>query len=191
MDKHLFLGANTPDGFIHHFDKIIEMFNLKKLFILKGGNGVGKSTFIKNFATAFEDYSVTYIYCPADPTSLDGIIIESLGIDVIDGTAPHIVDPRYPGVIDEIVNLGEFIIPSRLEIKREQLEIINKKKRDLYKRAFDSLDRARAHHKRIEQFYKDAVDFSSASALCNKLIASSKIDAGIINRNPPFENSIK
>ena len=222
MNKHLFLGANTPDGFVHYFDSIVSMFDLKKLYILKGGNGIGKSTFIKNFAEKLHithsktltdsplakggaasaaggaalasggaDCDVIWIHCPADPKSLDGAIIESLGIGIIDGTAPHMIDPQYPGIIDEIVNLGDFIDPARLDITRAQIDDINTQKRELYRAAYDALARARALHHELENSYKDAVDFAAINALCNKLITSAKTDAGETNLNRVRENSTK
>ena len=42
-----FLGANTPDGFVSHFDSLLQWQEIKEVVILKGGAGCGKSTFIK------------------------------------------------------------------------------------------------------------------------------------------------
>ena len=43
----------------------------------------------------------------SDSQSLDGIAIPDLKIAIIDGTA-HIVDPKYPAVIDKIPHFDEF-----------------------------------------------------------------------------------
>ena len=45
--------------------------------------------------------------CSSDNNSLDGIVIPKLKIAILDGTA-HVVDPVFPGVVDEIINLGQF-----------------------------------------------------------------------------------
>ena len=77
---------------------------------MKGGPGVGKSSFMKKIATEFADkgYDVEIFPCSSDPGSLDAVVIKKLGVVLIDATAPHIVDPKIPGAIDEIVNFGDF-----------------------------------------------------------------------------------
>lgn len=49
-----------------------------------------------------------YFYCSSDTDSLDGIASPSLKVAAIDGTAPHVIEPDYPGVYDEIINLEDF-----------------------------------------------------------------------------------
>ena len=174
MERKLFLGANTPDGFVGYFDKIIEMYNLKKLYILKGGSGVGKSTFIKKFAEVFlakdKTLDVNYFYCSADPNSLDGAIIENLNVGIIDGTAPHITDPHYPGLIDEIIDLSQFIDPKKLACTREQIDEITAAKRKHYYNATAHLSKAREQHMQLEALYKPAVDFKRIDELLARLI---------------------
>ena len=46
MVRKMFPGGNTTRGFYSFFDHIIEP-DANRLFILKGGPGVGKSTFMK------------------------------------------------------------------------------------------------------------------------------------------------
>jgi hypothetical protein len=64
-------------------------------------NKVGKEMQERGFA-------VEYHHCSSDNQSLDGLVIPALGIAFMDGTAPHIVDPRHPGAVDEIIHLGSF-----------------------------------------------------------------------------------
>ena len=175
MDKHLFLGANTADGLVHYFDRLVEMYDLKKLYILKGGNGVGKSTLMRKFARAFEDQcSITYLYCSGDPKSLDAVVIESLQVAIVDGTHPHPLEPKYPGLIDEIINLGEFIDSSKLTVTKSKIDEITAKKRAAYSAAFKKLSEARELHKKIEEFYTPAVDFKRVDELCDELISRTR-----------------
>ena len=37
-------------------------------------------------------YDVEYMHCSSDNNSLDGIVIPKIGVAMIDGTAPHVVD---------------------------------------------------------------------------------------------------
>jgi hypothetical protein len=43
-------------------------------------------------------------WCSSDNDSADAVTIPAIGVTLIDGTAPHIVDPRNPGAVDEIIN---------------------------------------------------------------------------------------
>lgn len=188
----MFLGANTADGLVHFYDQIIDMYNLKKLYIIKGASGGGKSTFIRNFATSFKpDYCITWLFCSGDPKSLDGAIIEDIGLAIIDGTKPHAIETKYPGLIDEIVDLGNFLIPEKLTVSKEAIDKINQKKQVLYKAAFAKLDAARAEHKKLESYFTEAMDFDAVNALCNTLIIEAKLATGAINRKSFFEKDTK
>ena len=67
-------------------------------------------------------YDVELHYCSSDPSSLDGIVIKELNVVMIDATAPHTVDPKTPGAIDEILNFGEFWDVEKIEENRDNLE---------------------------------------------------------------------
>ncbi|MBE5817906.1 MAG: hypothetical protein E7312_02515 [Clostridiales bacterium] len=51
---------------------------------------------------------VELFHCSGDPHSLDGVRLVERDIALVDATSPHVVDPKYPGAIDEIINLGQF-----------------------------------------------------------------------------------
>ena len=170
MDKFLFAGANTPDGFVGYYDRLVDMYNLEKLYILKGGSGIGKSTFIRKFADAFAQLDRDFFVCSGDPKSLDGVIIPDAKVGMIDGTHPHMVDPIYPGIIDEIVNLGEFIIPDN-KIDKRTLANLREQKARHYNDAFASLSAAREIHYKIEELYKGAVDFEAIDEKLKQIIS--------------------
>ena len=106
--RSLFPGAMGPDGFISCFDHLIDEQDHRRTIILKGGPGVGKSTFIRRLhaALAAENEQSTLYFCSGDPDSLDAAVIPSHGLLILDGTAPHVVDPQIPGARDSLVNLG-------------------------------------------------------------------------------------
>ena len=105
-----FLGANTPKGFISFFDELYNPYDSIDAYIIKGGPGTGKSTFMKRIADEAEKrgYDTERVYCSSDPSSLDGLIIPKLGFSICDGTSPHVMEPRFPGVSENIINLGQF-----------------------------------------------------------------------------------
>ena len=107
----LFPGAMTPDGFVSCFDHLLPDAELRRKLILKGGPGVGKSTFMRRVHAALcgDGQPSTLYFCSGDPDSLDAVAAPRAGVLILDGTAPHIVDPQFPGARDSIVNLGECL----------------------------------------------------------------------------------
>lgn len=118
-----FLGANSPMGFYSLYHELLPVQSAEGIYILKGGAGCGKSSFMRRIARHAEaaGLETVLIPCSADPDSLDGIILPQRGIALVDGTAPHIIEPQYPGVIESYVNLGACydragLAPLRCEI---------------------------------------------------------------------------
>jgi len=124
MEK-FFLAANSFLGFVSHFEDNYFAPDGYKAYIIKGGPGTGKSSFMKYVASVAleKGEQVSFFPCSSDPDSLDGIFLKSRKTVIVDGTSPHIVEPKYPGVCEEIINLGEFWDSTKLENNR--LEIIN------------------------------------------------------------------
>ncbi len=120
-----FLAANSSEGFISYFSDSFDVFDGWRAYIIKGGPGTGKSSFMKYVAVKAVDkeYSVELCPCSSDPDSLDAVIIRDIKTVVLDGTAPHIVEPKYPGACEEIINLGQFWDGG--ELYRRADEIIN------------------------------------------------------------------
>lgn len=106
--RALFPGAMGPDGFISCFDHLIPGEELRRMIILKGGPGVGKSTFMRRVHAALcgGGEPSTLYFCSGDPDSLDAVAVPHAGLLILDGTAPHTVDPKIPGARDSIINLG-------------------------------------------------------------------------------------
>lgn len=100
-----FLGANSPRGFYSLYDQLIPIETAKAVYILKGGAGCGKSTLMRQVAQTARQagLSVEYILCSGDPASLDAVILPTLGVALVDGTAPHAAAP-----------LGHFVAASSI-----------------------------------------------------------------------------
>lgn len=100
-----------PEGFISCFDHLLPEADIRRMVILKGGPGVGKSTFMRRVHAALcaDGQEATLYFCSGDPDSLDAIAIPHLGLVMLDGTAPHVVDPVIPGARDGILNLGDHL----------------------------------------------------------------------------------
>ena len=133
---HYFAGANTAQGFFSCFDSILPASERKRMYFIKGGPGVGKSTLMRRVGKAAEEKGlrVIYYHCSSDPDSLDGVCLPERGIGLMDGTAPHVYDPAVPGARDTLVSLGDHLDESGLaphagEIAAIQQEISSRFKR--------------------------------------------------------------
>lgn len=106
--RTLFPGAMGPDGFISCFDHLIPRHQLRRRLILKGGPGVGKSTFMRRLHTELctDGEPSVLCFCSGDPDSLDAVVLPDSGLLILDGTAPHSIDPEIPGARDSLINLG-------------------------------------------------------------------------------------
>lgn len=130
-ELHFFASMNSAYGFHSDFQSIFDPNQLKRIYILKGGPGCGKSSLMKYIADCAEvdGLTVERFFCSSDPNSLDGIILVEKNIAIIDGTAPHQTDPNFPGIVENIINLGSFWnIKKILPHKKEILELIQEKK---------------------------------------------------------------
>ena len=118
-----FLGANSGEGFYHVFDKSYTPNGEWRAYIIKGGPGTGKSSFMKRFAAEAEGRGIKTLLCPcsSDPDSLDAVILPERKIVIMDGTAPHTVDPAFPGACEKILNFGEFWTDGKFGGKEQQI----------------------------------------------------------------------
>lgn len=136
-----FAGANTSRGFVGAYPDLIREGELDRLYILKGGSGTGKSTLIKACAehARAAGAAVTMLLCSSDPTSADGVILTGKNgrrAAVVDGTAPHTLDPSLPGAVGQIVPLGECWQTSRLTAARSEIKRHTTEKQAAYRLAY-------------------------------------------------------
>lgn len=170
VEIHYFAGGNTSRGFYSLFDSSLE--GLERVFILKGGPGGGKSTLMKEIGEEWlkDGYDVQFIHCSLDPDSLDGVIIPNLHVGIVDGTAPHVIEPKTPGAVEEYVNLGEAWDIEELSRQKDEIirlidEIANK-----FQQAYASFAEALSIHDDWEKIYIDKMDFVKADKLSDSII---------------------
>lgn len=169
-EKHYFACANTSKGFINYFSSNLQ--GLKKIYILKGGPGSGKSTLMRKVGKYFLDnnYDSEYIHCSSDPDSLDGIISRELGIGVVDGTSPHVIEPSAPGAIEEYVNLGIAWDIDYLAANTDKILDLKGKIALCYENAYKKLSDALKVHDEWEAIYTSNMDFNKADLLAESII---------------------
>lgn len=139
-----FLGANSPQGFYSLYDQLLPTEQAKAIYILKGGPGCGKSSLMRRIAQQAEEAGeqVEYIHCSGDPDSLDAVLLTSRQTAIVDGTAPHVVEPAHPGVVESYVNLGDCYKREELVPLRQEIVGCMAGYKDCYKRAYRCLSAA-------------------------------------------------
>ena len=142
MLKTYFLGANSHKGFFSMYEQFAAAPG-DFLHIIKGGPGTGKSSFMKKIAERAEEkgFECERLLCSGDPDSLDGIYIPQLKTGWVDGTAPHVCEPRAFGFSGDYVNLGGFFRQPNVKdyVNQNAAEKINRKYKNLYAQSYAAL----------------------------------------------------
>ena len=142
---NFFAGANIGEGFQNLFHEIVDLEDTYDFMILKGGPGVGKNTFMREIGRTLEQAGaeVEYLWCSGDPDSLDAVVLPELRCAVADGTAPHVLEPRYPAAVGRYVDLGRFYDLAAAKADAEAVKAHTRACQAAYVRAYHSLKAAR------------------------------------------------
>ncbi len=167
-----FAAMNTGEGFKSCFSEIFG--SLKKLYIVKGGPGTGKSRFMKEVGAEAEarGYVTEKYLCSSDPTSLDGIVIPELSFGIIDGTAPHTYEPVLSGAKDNIIDLGRFWSSELLREHLDEIKEISRRKAKLYGEIYTYLKAVSGYDSIIKGCVNDAIEQKKLEATAKKLACS-------------------
>lgn len=168
--KNYFAGGNTARGFFSLYESNLE--GLARIFILKGGPGTGKSTLMKEIGNEWVEkgFNIELLHCSSDNDSIDGVIIPALKVGIVDGTAPHIIEPKAPGAIEDYVNLGEAWDSDKLSRYTSEILSLNKQIADSFQTAYRVFGEALAVHDDWEKIYIENMDFDKANELTDKLL---------------------
>lgn len=165
-----FLGSNTPRGFVSHFQSAYDVRNGWKVWVIKGGAGTGKSSMMKKIAKAAERVTdVQWIYCSSDPDSLDAVVLPEKKRIVLDGTAPHIVEPRLVGACENIVNVGAFWDSDYLYSKAEEIFELNSECSRSHAKASRYINAANTFNRDSVKMLKPYLDTEKALEIADNL----------------------
>lgn len=172
--RHIFPGGNTSLGFYSFYEYILEQDEAARIFVIKGGPGVGKSTFMKKIGEEFlaSGYDIEFLHCSSDNNSLDGVVIPKIKVALIDGTAPHIVDPKNPGSVDEIINLGEFWNEEAMRSHKPRVVELTREISQTFNRAYKYLRAAKPIYDDINEIYNQSIDYSKVNTKSEDVIGS-------------------
>ncbi|GAW32944.1 hypothetical protein JDF658_27090 [Carboxydocella sp. JDF658] len=142
-----------------------------RIFVIKGGPGVGKSTFMRRIGEAMleQGYEVEFHCCSSDNNSLDGVVIPALRIALLDGTAPHGVDPKNPGAVDEIIHLGDHWQEDMLRANKTAIMESNARVGRLFVIAYQALAEAKIVLDEWESYLQESQNFPQVNRLTLKL----------------------
>jgi hypothetical protein len=151
-----------------------------KIYVIKGGSGTGKAFFMKEVAKCAElnGFSVKYIYCSSDASSLDGIIINEQRIAVLDGTAPHVYEPKLIGAVESFVNLADFLDERMLASSRKVIESISAEKKRGFERVYRELRSYRAISENIEDIVLPCLKLEKIKKYVKRFVESLDIGNG-------------
>ena len=137
---YCFLGANSGEGFYSLYDQLLGG-RLDDLVILKGSAGCGKSSFMRRVGEAMERAGerVVYVRCSGDPDSLDGAIFLDRRAAIVDGTAPHVLEPRYAVACERYVDLSRFCDVDAAKARRAEIIALSDEYRAHYRSAYRAL----------------------------------------------------
>ncbi|MFW6381644.1 MAG: hypothetical protein ACOCZ3_03785, partial [Bacillota bacterium] len=150
---NFFPGGNTAGGFYSLYEYLYR--DSDRIFIIKGGPGTGKSTFMKNlgYSALKQGWEIEFHWCASDNESLDGVVIPGLKIAVVDGTTPHTIDPSLPGAREEILYFGEFWDQQYLQQQTETLLKLTQEIGFAYQQTYNYLKLASLLQQQYDRYY--------------------------------------
>lgn len=168
--RNYFAGGNTARGFYSLYESCLS--DLNRLYILKGGPGTGKSSLMKEIGKYWVDkgYDIEYLHCSSDNDSIDGVKILELRVGIVDGTAPHVIEPKAPGAVEEYINLGEAWDTQKLTSQKETIIKLSNEISEAFNTAYRTFGEALKIHDDWEKIYIENMDFDKANELTKKLI---------------------
>lgn len=171
--KHVFPGGNTPEGFFSYYHYIIPP-TARRIFLLKGGPGTGKSSFMKKISAEMisRGYAVEHHHCSSDPHSLDGLVVPKLDVAFMDGTAPHMVDPKNPGCVDEILYLGDFWDEIKIVHHKDEIMSCNHDISQHFQRSYRYLRAAKSLYDDWKNINLNALDISEVNKKTQQLLSA-------------------
>lgn len=168
-----FAGANTPGGFVSLFDGLYDAFGDWRVYLIKGGPGTGKSGLMKTVAANLERAGlfVERLNCSSDPKSLDAIRVPEIQACMMDATAPHTMEPKFPGAVEEILNLGEYWDSDRLRAHAASIRETSALNSEMHRRSSRFLSAAGTLLEENKRIITPAVDIDKIRNYASRFAA--------------------
>jgi len=114
----------TDQGYVSRLPELL--MGISRVYILKGAAGTGKATFIRLLGESMSalGYEMEYWISAADAVNPEGVYFPQLDIAVVNGSSPVCLEPRYPHINGDIINLSDYL--NTALIKEHAQEIIRR-----------------------------------------------------------------
>ena len=142
FEEKYFCAVNSGSGFISYYSEMCSA--AERVFIIKGGPGTGKSSFMRRVSELAKKHgkNVKYYYCSSDPASLDAVLIDGTTL-FLDGTPPHSAETELAGVKDNIIDLGAFWDCAKLIDQKKEIARLTSEKKRAFAKAYHFLAAAK------------------------------------------------
>lgn len=190
MNHRYFAASNSAEGFKNYYPEVFSRADF--VYIIKGGPGTGKSSLMKRLARCAEERGelCEYYFCSSDPSSLDGVLIfgQNGVVGILDGTSPHISEPKFPGACEQIINLGECWDVGILRKQKNEIIALCERKSAEYKNAYTYLRSVGNLRAVSEGFLSEAVDFDKMRGAAARLVR--ELPEGVAKITPAILDSV-
>lgn len=168
--KYVFTSSHTKNGFYTFIPDLIE--GLRKVYILKGPAGSGKSTFIRLLGETMceQGYEVEFWISAIDPLNPDGVYIYQLDVAVVNGSLPTPIDPCYPGGLGEIINLGDYLDKEAIQVNRGVIQKLVDEVALKSKKAYSLLKQADVVKQEIKKVTSKHLNLEKVNSLIDDLL---------------------
>lgn len=168
--RYVFASSNTCQGFHTFVPELIS--KLQNVFVLKGGPGTGKATFIRLLGEELADkgYEIEFWISSVDSMNPEGVFIPQLQAAIINGSGIQAIDPEYPGATGYFINLGEYteVLPTYQE-KQQVMELIDQFARH-HQQAITHLQEAARVKENVSQANIRNMDQERLQGMAKKLL---------------------
>lgn len=168
-----FAALNTARGFQSCFSSIFAPY---RTYVIKGGPGSGKSTLMKKIAAKADALGLPCerYYCSSDTSSLDAVALPSLSLAILDGTAPHTVEPYCPGARDRLVDLTVFWDKAYLLTHHAAILSLNQAIAKTYEEVYALMGAAAKLEETVQKAAQDAFHEDKADAVIRRFFLRRK-----------------
>lgn len=190
MIHRYFAASNSAEGFKNYYADVFSRADF--VYVIKGGPGTGKSSLMKRVAAVCEGRGeeCEYYYCSSDPSSLDGILIRGANgtVGILDGTPPHVSEPKFPGAREQIINLGECWDVELLRKQKNEIVALSERKSAEYKSAYTYLRSVGNLRAVSEGFLYEALEIQKLRGAVARLVR--ELPCGALEYSPAILDSV-
>ncbi|HWI51341.1 MAG TPA: PRK06851 family protein [Symbiobacteriaceae bacterium] len=170
--RHFFARGNTARGVHSLYDSAFQ--GLRKIFLLDGYPGSGKSTVLQRIADDLtsKGQAVDLFHSPLNPDDLDALIIKDLQMGIADGRTCEGLDSLSDVELVRI-DLGQAADVAQFsEETKQEIAALHTEMQKALSNAYESFAAALRIHDEWEAIYIEKMDFRKADQIGQELISA-------------------